>query len=152
MDHCTETKKRSGQTGDQGKKVVYGVGRIRITTGIASTLKHTPLGILLTSSMTTHSILPCTKPGNGVPYPPTNVTTTRSTRKLLRLMNNKKVKPPVLAFGTEQVQLLKFDSQVVQVSSSSRCSGSRTLRMPIARYCLWSSVYRVRTLEFLVKS
>ena len=28
-------------------------------------------------------------------------------------MNNKEVKPPVLAFGTEQVQLLKFDSQVI---------------------------------------
>ena len=27
-------------------------------------------------------------------------------------MNNKEVKPPVLMFGTEQVQLLKFDSQV----------------------------------------
>ena len=67
-------------------------------------------------------------------------------------MNNKEVKPPVLTFGTEQVQLLKFDSQVVLVSSSSLCSGSKTLRMPITRYCLRSSVCRVRTLEFLVKS
>ena len=71
---------------------------------------------------------------------------------VLRLMNNKEVKPPVLAFGTEQVKLLKFDSQVIRVSSSSRCSSSKTLRMPIARYCLRSSVCRVRTLEFLVKS
>ena len=81
MDHCTETKKRSGQTRDWGKKVVYGVGRIRFATGIASTLKHTLSRILLTSSMTTHSILPCTKPGNKIPYPTTNVTTTRNTRK-----------------------------------------------------------------------
>ena len=71
---------------------------------------------------------------------------------MLRLVNNKEVKPPVLVFGTEQVQLLKFDSQVILVSSSSLCSGSRTLRMPIARYCLRSSDCRVRTLEFLVKS
>ena len=42
IDHCTETKKRSGQTGDRGKKVVYGDGRIRIATGIASTSKYTP--------------------------------------------------------------------------------------------------------------
>ena len=32
-------------------------------------------------------------------------------------MNNKEVKPPVLVFGTEQIQLLKFDSQVILVSS-----------------------------------
>ena len=32
-------------------------------------------------------------------------------------MNNKEVKPPVLVFGTEQVQLLRFDSQVILVSS-----------------------------------
>ena len=70
MDHCTETKNKSRQTGDWGKKVVYGVGRIRITTGIASTSKHTPLRILLTSSMTAHSILLCTKPGNEIPTPP----------------------------------------------------------------------------------
>ena len=81
MDHCTEIKKRSGQTGGQGKKVVYGVGKIRIATGIVSTLKHTPSRILLTSSTTTHSVLPCTKPGNKIPYPPTDVTTTRNTRK-----------------------------------------------------------------------
>ena len=35
-------------------------------------------------------------------------------------MNNKEDKPPVLAFGTEQVNLLKFDSQVVQSSSLSQ--------------------------------
>ena len=29
-------------------------------------------------------------------------------------MNNKEDKLPVLAFGTEQVNLLRFDSQVVQ--------------------------------------
>ena len=67
-------------------------------------------------------------------------------------MNNKEVKPPVLVFGTEQIQLLKFDSQVILVSSSSRCSGSKTLRVPIARYCLRSSGSGVRMLEFLVKS
>ena len=67
-------------------------------------------------------------------------------------MNNKEVKSPVLVFSTEQVQLLKFDSQVILVSSSSLCSGSRMLRMPITRYCLRSSNCRVRTLEFLVKS
>ena len=64
-------------------------------------------------------------------------------------MNNKEVKPPVLAFGTEQVQRLKFDSQVILVSSSSLCSGSRTLRMPITRYCLRSSGSRVRTFRIL---
>ena len=67
-------------------------------------------------------------------------------------MNNKEVKPPVLAFSTEQVQLLEFDSQVILVSSSSLCSSSKTLRMPITRYCLRSSDCRVRTLELLVKS
>ena len=71
---------------------------------------------------------------------------------VLRLMNNKEVKLPVLVFGTEQVQLLRFDSQVIQVSSLSRCSGSKTLRVPIARYCLRSSGFGVRTLDFLVKS
>ena len=67
-------------------------------------------------------------------------------------MNNKEVKPPVLAFGTEQVQLLEFDSQVILVSSSSLCSGSRTLGVPITRYCLRSSGSGVRTLGSLVKS
>ena len=71
---------------------------------------------------------------------------------MLRLMNNKEVKLPVLVFGTEQVQLLKFDSQVILASSSSLCSGSRTLRVPITRYCLRSSGSGVRTLGFLVKS
>ena len=59
---------------------------------------------------------------------------------VLRLMNNKEVKLPVLVFSTEQVQLLKFNSQVILVSSSSLCSGSKTLRVPITRYCLRSSV------------
>ena len=40
-----------------------------------------PSRILVTSSMTAHSILSCTKPGNKIPYPPTDVTTTRDTRK-----------------------------------------------------------------------
>ena len=40
-----------------------------------------PLRILLTSSTTAHSVLPCTKPGNKIPYPPTNITTTKNTRK-----------------------------------------------------------------------
>ena len=71
---------------------------------------------------------------------------------VLQLMNNKEVKPPVLVFGTEQVQLLEFDSQVNQRSSSSQCSGSETLRVPIARYCLRSSGSEVRMLDFLVKS
>ena len=78
--------------------------------------------------------------------------TKNSEKNMLRLVNNKEVKPPVLAFGTEQVQLLEFDNQVILVSSSSRCSGSKTLRVPIARYCLRSSDCRVRTLDFLVKS
>ena len=70
MDHCTETKKRSGQTGDWGKKNIYWDRRIRIATGIVPILKHTPSRILLTSNTTAHSILPCTKPGNKIPYPP----------------------------------------------------------------------------------
>ena len=40
-----------------------------------------PSRILFTSSTTTHSILSCTKPGNKIPYPPTDVTTTRDTRE-----------------------------------------------------------------------
>ena len=44
---------------------------------------------------------------------------------VLRLMNNKEDKPPVLMFSTEQVNLLRFDSQVVQSSSSSQCSSQR---------------------------
>ena len=67
-------------------------------------------------------------------------------------MNNKEVKSPVLVFGTEQVQLLEFDSQVIRVSSSSQCSGSKMLRVPIARYCLRLSGLSVRTVEFLVNS
>ena len=42
-------------------------------------------------------------------------------------MNNKEDKLPVLVFGTEQVNLLKFDSQVVQRSSSSQCSSQGRL-------------------------
>ena len=40
-----------------------------------------PLKNPITSNMTTHSILSCTKPGNKIPYPPTDITTTRNTRK-----------------------------------------------------------------------
>ena len=69
---------------------------------------------------------------------------------MLRLMNNKEVELPVLTFGTEQVQLLEFDSQVILVSSSSLCSGSKTLRMPITRYCLRLSGSGIRMLRFLV--
>ena len=79
MDHCTEIKKRSGQTGSWGKNI-YWDGRIGIATGIAPISKRTPSRILLTSSMTAHPILSCTKPRNKIPYP-TDVTTTRNTRK-----------------------------------------------------------------------
>ena len=37
-------------------------------------------------------------------------------------MNKKEDQLPVLVFGTEQVYLLLFDSQVTQVLSSSQCS------------------------------
>ena len=36
--------------------------------------------------------------------------------KVLQRMNNKEDKPPVLTFGTEQVCLLEFNSQVIQRS------------------------------------
>ena len=81
IHYSTETKKRSGQTGGWGKKDIHWDGRIRIATGIVSISKFTPLRILFTSNMTAHSILSCTKPGNKIPYPPTDVTTTRDTRK-----------------------------------------------------------------------
>ena len=64
----------------------------------------------------------------------------------------KEDKPPVLVFGTEQVCLLKFDSQVNQVSSFKPMFYPKTLRVPIARYCLRSSSSVLRTVEFLVKS
>ena len=88
MNYCTETEKTSRQTRDQSKKDVYGDGRIRIAASIVPTLKYTPLEILLISSTTTHSILSCTRPGDKIsrvcwmiPYPSTNITTTRRTRK-----------------------------------------------------------------------
>ena len=81
MDHCTETKKRSRQTGGWGKKDIHWDGRIKFATGIVPILKRTPSRILLTSSTTAHFVLSCTKPGNKIPYPPTNITTTRNTRK-----------------------------------------------------------------------
>ena len=40
-----------------------------------------PSRVLFTSNMTAHSVLSCTKPGNKIPYPPTDITTTRDTRK-----------------------------------------------------------------------
>ena len=39
-------------------------------------------------------------------------------------------------FGTEQVYLLMFDSQVDQVLGFKPMFSSMTLRVPIARYCL----------------
>ena len=45
-----------------------------------------------------------------------------------------------------------FDSQVSLCQVLSQCSGSKMLRMPMARYCLRSSGSGVRTLDFLVKS
>ena len=51
-------------------------------------------------------------------------------------MNNKEVKPPVLTFGTEQVQLLRFDSQVVHVRL-------RTIRTN----CQQSKFKRLKTIE-----
>ena len=59
---------------DWSKKVVYGDGRIRIATGIASTSKHTPLKnpSHQQHDCPLHTILH---------YPSTNITTTRSTRK-----------------------------------------------------------------------
>ena len=67
-------------------------------------------------------------------------------------MNNKEDKLPVLMFSTEQVCLLKFDSQVDQGVKFKSVFSSETLRLPIVRYCLRSSGFRVRTVEFSVKS
>ena len=67
-------------------------------------------------------------------------------------MNNKEDKPPVLTFGTKQVCLLKFNSQVDQGVKFKSVFSSEMLRLPIARYCLRSSGFRVRTVEFSVKS
>ena len=55
-------------------------------------------------------------------------------------MNNKKDKLPVLTFGTEQVCPPEFDSQVNQVSSFKPMFSSKTLRVPIAGYCLGQAV------------
>ena len=68
---------------------VYGNGRAGITTGIATTPTDSPSTVFFTRSTTAHSVLSCTRPGNKIsrvcwmiPYPPpTNITTTRSTRK-----------------------------------------------------------------------
>ena len=64
----------------------------------------------------------------------------------------KEDKLPVLVFGTEQVNLCLFDSQVVQVPSFKLMFCSKTLRVPIARYCLRLSGSGVRTVRFLVNS
>ena len=79
--HSTKPKKRSGKTGGWGEENIHRDGGIRITTGIVSISKCTPSRILFTSSMTAHSVLSCTKPGNKIPYPPTDITTTRDTRE-----------------------------------------------------------------------
>ena len=79
MDYCTGTEKRSRQTRDWSKKVVYRDGRIRIATGIASTLKHP----LKNPSHQQHDHPLCTilhQARRQGPLP-TDVTTTRSTRK-----------------------------------------------------------------------
>ena len=44
---------------------------------------------------------------------------------MLSLMNKKEDKLPVLAFSTEQVCLLMFDSQVISCQVSSQCSDQR---------------------------
>ena len=64
--------------GRRGMKNICWDGRIRITTGITSTSKIT---ISQTLFMTAYTILSCTRPGSEIPYPPTDVTTTRNTRK-----------------------------------------------------------------------
>ena len=58
---------------------------------------------------------------------PLSFTSSTDSCHLLQLVNNKEDKPPVLVFSTEQVNLLRFDSQVVQSSSSSQCSSQRLL-------------------------
>ena len=55
-------------------------------------------------------------------------------------------------FGTEQVYLLMFNSQVNQVSSFKPMFSSKTLRVPIAGYCLRLSSSVLETLGFLVKA
>ena len=46
-------------------------------------------------------------------------------------MNNKEDKLPVLMFGTEQVCLLKFDSQVSQALSFKSMFSLETPRVPL---------------------
>ena len=65
---------------------------------------------------------------------------------MLQLMNRKEDELPVLMFGTEQCLSILFDSQVIL------CQVSKTLRMPITRYCLRSSGFKLRTVDFSVKS
>ena len=70
-----------------GEEVAHRNGRNGATTGIVPTLQQTPSKILFSSSMTTHSILPCTGGDKAsrtcwtIPYSPTDITTTRRTRK-----------------------------------------------------------------------
>ena len=49
-------------------------------------------------------------------------------------------------FGTEQVNLLRFNSQVVQSSSSSQCSSQRLLE------CLLSKVEQFRSKNITILS
>ena len=55
-------------------------------------------------------------------------------------------------FSTEQAYLLMFDSQVISCQVQANVQVSKTLRVPIARYCLRLSGSRVRTIRFLMKS
>ena len=66
---------------------------------------------------------------------------------LLWLMN-KREQPLVLMFSSLPIL---FNSQVISVSSS-QCSVQETLRVPITRYCLRSSGFELRTVEFSVRS
>ena len=87
MDNSKQVEKRSRQAGNRGEEVVHWDGRNRVATGIAPSSKHTPSTILLSSSMTAHSVLSCTRRNTTsgtcwtIPYPPTDITTTRRTRK-----------------------------------------------------------------------
>ena len=44
-----------------------------------------------------------------------------------------------------------FNTQVILCQVSSQCSCSKTLRVPNARYCLRSSGFKLRMVEFLVE-
>ena len=78
INHSTEYKKRSRQVRRRRMKDIHRDGRIRTTTGTTSTSNITIPQTLYTN---TYSVLSCTKSGSEIPYPPTDVTTTRDTRK-----------------------------------------------------------------------